>query len=134
MIKRTNPNWDKKLEDALQSEMTFVVENAMLRVEGRAKEIVYLGRPDHLIRRTGTLQRSITTEVDVSKNCIIANTGTNLNYAPTHEFGDTFEQDGKVIHIPARPFLMPAWMDKKDEVAKLVKSGYARIINSVRSR
>lgn len=130
MIKRTNPNWNKRVEEAMRTEFPLAVENAMLRVEARAKEIVYLGRPDHLIRRTGTLQRSITTEVDVRGNHIVANTGTNVSYAPTHELGDTREQNGALVHIPARPFLMPAWVEKKDDVVDLIKSSYSRIIRS----
>lgn len=134
MIQRTNRDWNTRLKETMQTEFPIKVENAMLRVEGKAKEIVYLGRPDHLIRRTGTLQRSITTEVEVTEHLVTANTGTNVEYAPTHEFGDTREQGNVVVHVPPRPFLMPAWVEKKDEVKRLIQSSYSQILRSVRAK
>lgn len=69
------------------------------------------------LRDTGRLQRSITSRVDSTGVTV----GTNLIYAPTHQFGATIEPkkakrlvfpgpSGKLIFakkvvVPARPFL-----------------------------
>lgn len=56
-----------------------------MRVEGAAKRLVYGGGDDHLTGDTGRLRQSITHEV----NALKARVGSNLVYAPIHEFGGT---------------------------------------------
>lgn len=133
MTKRANKGWSKRLEDKLLSELPDVMKSAMLRVESEAKNNVYQGHPDHLDRQTGTLGRSITTEVHNGDDRydMIVTTGTNIVYAPTHEFGDDRIAWGKVmVHIPARPFLIPAFQAKKKEVRESFKNGLKKIIDT----
>ena len=65
--------------------------------------------------------------------------GTNVIYAPVHEFGTTMtvtprqrrylHWSGKIhlkaatttIHIPKRPFMKPAFEDKKDDVIRVIQ-------------
>lgn len=121
MTRQSNPGWSKRLSAGLSANLPKTLKRGMGSVETEAKRIVYLGRPDHLDRRTGTLQKSISTEVSVSGPQVSATVGTSLVYAPTHEFGAAIPHaNGSISFIPARPFLSPAFAAKKDEVRALV--------------
>lgn len=79
---------------------------------------------------SGTLRRSITTEIKQSGSKITALIGTNLEYAAQREFGGVisaksapflvFQVNGtwvmvKSVTQKAHPFLRPAFEDKKAE-------------------
>lgn len=129
MVKRRNDNWTAGLERRLNTELPRVMQSAMLRVESEAKRIVYLGHPEHLNRVTGTLGRSITTETQITdEGSVISSVGTNIEYAPIHEFGGNTTHHGKMVRVPARPYLMPAWQSKKHEVADVCEDGIRNIL------
>ena len=65
---------------------------------------------------TGTLRRSINKKVSVTPGKISATVGTNVKYAPRHEFG----QEG----MPERPFLRPSLAAKHDEVFKYIREAF----------
>lgn len=108
----------KDASHRIDSELPYICQNAVLRIESEAKRIVYLGHEKgHLERRTGTLQRSITTETNVSEETVVSTVGTNVVYAPQHELGLTVpNKNGGYTHFPPRPFLQPAFESKKEDV------------------
>ena len=118
-MKRANPHWAANLVSGLQQNLPETMRISMqTQVEAEAKRIVYLGHPDHLKKKTGNLQRSITTELSVTGQEITASVGTNVVYAPVHEFGAAItDKYGTTRIIPPRPFLVPAWQAKKGEAA-----------------
>ena len=61
------------------------LERSAVLVESEAKKTIYEGRPDHLVGDSGHLRRSLTHRVHED----YAEIGTNLIYAPVHEFGAT---------------------------------------------
>ncbi len=87
-------------------------------------------------KRTGTLRRSIHIEtLNVQPRSARVAIGTDLEYAAIHEFGGVIKPkdpagwlrfqtyDGgwhtvKLVHMPARPYLRPAFDTKKDEAAR----------------
>ncbi len=105
------------------------LERAAIRVEGRAKELVYAGRPKHLIGDRGHLRQSITHRLTGPTTVVV---GSNLVYAPVHEFGATIRpvrakrlawrdkahqwHFAMQVHIPPRPYLKPALQDERANV------------------
>ena len=79
--------------------------------------------------KTGTLRRSITVEKATDK-ALTVNVGTNLVYAPPHEFG------WPERNIKERAYLRGALIEKRDEarqvVAKELKGLLARAKKSAR--
>ena len=79
--------------------------------------------------KTGTLRRSITVEKATDK-ALTVNVGTNLIYAPPHEFG------WPERNIKERAYLRGALIEKRDEarqvVAKELKGLLARAKKSAR--
>lgn len=91
-------------------------------IETRAKELAPY--------QSGSLRRSIHTEVKVSGASGKAQIGTDLIYAAIQEFGGTiaaknapyltFQINGRwvrvpSVEIPARPYMRPAFDEKKSE-------------------
>lgn len=132
MTTRQNKLVSKKMESALKQKLPQVLESAMLRTEAEAKEIIYLGHPEHLNAVTGTLRRSLTTETRSTSTSVIGAVGTNIKYAPIHEFGGVVERKTKKgikrYHIPARPYLHPAWESSKKDVTDELVKGIKTII------
>ncbi|HJJ36451.1 MAG TPA: phage virion morphogenesis protein [Methanocorpusculum sp.] len=130
MVKRSNPGWSRRISEKLRNTMPNTLAAGMTSVEQEAKRIVYLGHPDHLDRQTGRLRESITTMVTESGMQVSATVGTSLSYAPVHEFGCTVpHKNGSVSFIPPRPFLLPAFAAKKQDVRKKVHEDVRSIIN-----
>ena len=76
--------------------------------------------------RTGTLRRSI--QIDRSKNKgpkPMIRVGTNLVYAPAHEFGS------KVGNLPMRPFMRPAFDRSKRKMVKIYQDSIAKFIRTL---
>jgi len=129
MTKRANPHWAEHLATNLTHQVPGVMETAMkTHVEEEAKRLVYLGHPDHLERKTGALKKSITTIVDGET----ASVGSDLVYAPVHEFGSVYtDRFGVIRYIPPRPFLIPAFEAKKNDVLADFKRGFHDIVQEV---
>lgn len=128
MVKRENRDGIKRIKDRVEKEMPDICLRAMLRVESEAKRVVYLGHPDHLDRKSGTLGRSITTESELKGRTIRTVTGTNIIYARIHELGDVRYKDGVNKYIPPRPYLTPSFVEKKQEVKDEMRNGIRQII------
>ncbi len=104
-------------------------------VVGRSRENHLSGpRPEKLGTVSGDLRRSVGYRKEGDAVII----GTNLPYAPVHEFGATIRatkakflrfktRDGdwfskKSVTIPARPFLRPALEESKTSILDIVKA------------
>ena len=90
--------------------------------------------------QTGTLRRSLTTLV--KRNTWIV--GTNLKYAPIHEFGWiirpkrkkflVFKYKGrrvrtKRVKMPKRPYLKPALQDNIMKIQKIFINNFNKLLN-----
>ena len=64
---------------------------------------------------TGNLRASITSEAS-GNECAV---GTNVEYAPYQEFG--------TYKMAAQPFLVPALLNKKDEVVDVVREEVRKV-------
>tara|TARA_Y100000034_G_scaffold109644_1_gene141110 strand:+ start:47 stop:502 length:456 start_codon:yes stop_codon:yes gene_type:complete len=129
----------KELQDAFRETVSGWGRNigrGLLRagsvVAGRAKTIIYRGRPHHLIGDSGRLHQSIivaATGGDVQ-------VGSNLIYSRVHELGAVITPvRAKMLHfvtregveifarrvvIPARPYLRPAVRDTEKQIVAAV--------------
>lgn len=90
---------------AIDNALTQGMRLAGFLVEGRAKELAPV--------RTGTLRRSITSDVQQLGNRVVAVVGTNVRYAPYVELGTR----RKV----ARPYLKPALAQKAAQALAIIK-------------
>lgn len=63
--------------------------------------------------RTGTLRRSIQTEVEDQTTKIIATIGPQVDYAPYVEFGTS--------RMAARPYMRPAFESEKEAAMDAIK-------------
>lgn len=87
-------------------------------------------------KRTGTLRRSIHTEIlEQSDNSAEIAVGTDLVYGPIQEFGGVVHQTnawGKGIvqnvTIPPHPYLRPAWDENIDKVITEIKAALTDLI------
>ena len=108
------------------------LRRAGMVVEGRAKQVVYAGHPDHLNAGVGSpgLRGSITTDVAYP----YASVGSNIVYAAIHEFGGTIVPKSapalvfkigdqwvrtQRVTIPPRPYLVPSLNESADEIVEV---------------
>lgn len=120
----------KKIGDDAETRMERAMKKATLVVETAAKENIRNGRTDWpalspltLLRKkddrmlwdTGTLLRSIHSEVEATRGVI----GSGLKYSPVHEFGTTSAGANNNITIPARSYLEPAANENLDKIRKV---------------
>lgn len=68
---------------------------------------------------TGTLRRSVTTQVDEST--LTGKVGSNIEYAPELEFGSS--------RIAPRPWLRPALEQNEKNIEKILAQAVARGVN-----
>ncbi len=73
----------EKLDNNVRDDIKREFEKGAKKIEADAKREL---RKGHGVK-TGTLKRSITSQVDAGKDRITARIGTNLEYAPYVEFG-----------------------------------------------
>ena len=66
--------------------------------------------------QTGRLRRSITERVQVSRDRVTAQVGTNVPYGRKHEKG--------LEKMPERPFLRPSLEAKKSRVMEMILDGF----------
>lgn len=105
------------------------------QVVGESREGYLSGpRPKKLGRRSGDLARSVGYKINGDRVVI----GSNLRYAPIHEFGgvivprkaprlifktlDGAWHSASRVVIPARPFLRPALKDSRPAILSIVKA------------
>lgn len=131
-VTRMNKGWSDKIKSMIDSRLTQILEDGMLHVEAESKRIVYLGHEQgHLNYLTGKLGMSITTESGWDSDGAYAVVGTNVDYAPTHEFGAVIQQKNRTVRIPARPYLIPAFETKKHEAVGIVRDELMELIKGV---
>ena len=173
-----------RLEHILKGESSVLrdaLNQAAVKVEGEAKRIVYerqatkqdtkqarkfgfklmAGSHKHLWGQTGRLKQSIThgTEQATTTNANRAYVGTNVVYAPVHEFGADIQRGassrleswrtigkkrkagyrsvkvsrwstgGGMTHIPARPYLGPALEAKRGEVRDIIGKAMQNLLD-----
>ncbi len=140
----------KAFKESLDKRITGLLALIGEQVVGESRDSYLSGpRPKHLGRINGDLARSVFYQVANSSKVFKLGTptlsgdpsssfvavGSNLKYAPVHEFGATIRAknapflvfktlDGawhkiKKVVIPARPFLQPAVQDSREVIRKL---------------
>jgi len=141
-FERKFKKWQKKFPEFVYQGL----EKAAIKIVARAQG-TYLSGPKSRTRLgvvTGTLRKSITYKM--RKNPVMASVGTNLVYAPIHEYGGTIRAKGsgylrfkmgdkwvttKSVKIPARPYLRPSIKDQRQQtekyIADAVVQGYGRL-------
>lgn len=137
IMKRFQENMDRKLSGLL----ALIGE----QIVGTAREDYLSGpRPSKLGRISGDLARSVFYRVQESSVVV----GSNLPYAPVHEFGATIKAmaapflvfktlDGswhskKRVRIPARPFMTPAISDSKEKIRALAAGTFQEAYREAR--
>lgn len=81
--------------------------------------------------RTGTLRRSIHTEVDGDRNRAEAEIGTDVPYAARQEFGfEGVDALGREYHQAARPYLRPALDENVDVAAQEIGEALRQAIEA----
>lgn len=128
------------LEAAVQQQnLAAAVQAGALLIQNAAKEKAPF--------RTGTLRRSIHTEVETSSTRAMATIGTDVVYAAQVEFGGTIKPktarmlawvgpDGtkhfaRSVTQVARPYLRPAFDEQSDNAAVEVRDALAQLIKAV---
>lgn len=129
----------KKLRKAVSADQleTAGIAGAMIVVNDAKRRVV---------KKTRTLSRSIHQMTEKkSKSKVVILIGSDLDYAPVHEFGATikpkrakalhFKIDGRwvtasMVHIPARPYLRPALHENTDRVWSEIISSLNQLLAS----
>ena len=139
-VKKWVRRYPDLVAEALRDEMPFLVGDV---------QRTHLSGPSTtnttLMRQTGQLARSIHGTVNRLGKRVKATLGTNLVYAPTHEYGATIKAKNapylkfkignqwvstKQVKIPARPFLYPTVQRNRlrifDAIRERIVRGYQR--------
>lgn len=106
-------------------------EDFMNRVIRTAKtDYLSGGGEDRLKVRTGRLRSSITGTVVEEGSDLTIQVGTDVPYAPIHEFGG---QTGRAnrVHIRARPFLGRSFADEKDGFVSRIEALLQRVAEGI---
>lgn len=88
------------------------------------------GGEDRLKVRTGRLRSSITGTVVEEGSDLVIQVGTDVPYAPIHEFGGQTGRGGRV-HIRARPFLSRSFADEKDGFISRIEGLLQRVSEGI---
>lgn len=102
------------------------LKRAILFVEGKAKQ--NFGGVGQVGVITGTLRRSIKTNVIKEGTRTRAIIGSNVIYARIHEFGGQAGR-GRSVRIPARPYIGPAITDNETEIKNIIQRAIRKEIN-----
>ena len=152
MIKVTRKGFKEKkkkmqrIRKNFEPTMVKAVGQAAALVEGQAKRNVTGGSPLHV--RSGNLRRNIRSRVEKIRQSIIGRIGTNVKYAPVHEFGATIRPkvkdflrfqvkpgqwvSVKQVKIPKRPWLGPALRTSRKKVLVIYNTALGRLYRGVR--
>lgn len=107
-----------KLKKEMRAKAVKNMTNACLFVEADIKKSLTGKSPsapgDPPGKRTGTLGRSITHEVEKKPDRVVGRVGTNIIYAIPLEFGTST--------MLARPFMRPGLEKNKTKIAKILTS------------
>jgi phage gpG-like protein len=106
-------------------------EDFMNRVVRTAKsDYLSGGGDDRLKVRTGRLRSSITGTVIENGSDLSIQIGTDVPYAPIHEFGGQAGRGGRV-HIRARPFLSRSFADEEDGFISRIEGLLQRVSEGI---
>lgn len=110
--------------------MRAAMTQAVIKIQSTTKSDYLSGGA--LQRRTNNLSGSIHTKVTESATSVTGKVGTNVKYAPVHEFGGTFTIPAHVragaqvkthtATYPARPFLRPSYENNREEIKDLFRA------------
>ena len=123
------------------------VRLGMIRARNTAMKDYLTGpRPAKLGVRSGRLRSSIFWFVNRRANQIVGTIGTNVVYAPIHEFGGIIVPKRakwlrfmvrpgqwvsvKKVTMPKRPFLHPALEDNRQAIMDLIMTGEVKLLQS----
>jgi len=113
---------------------------ALYGLEGQIKDKLS-GKVLHV--RTGRYRSSITNRIEETGIDIVGKIGTNVVYAPVHEYGATirpkrkkyltFQMEGhwvnvKAVKIPKRPIWEPTLKENRDKIAALFRTAFAELL------
>lgn len=115
-----NVKWyGNELKKKIRAKMVKNMTNACLFLEADIKKSLIGKSPsapgEPPGKRTGTLGRGITHEVEKTATVVIGRVGTNITYAIPLEFGTS--------KMAARPFMRPGLERNKERVARIMTSG-----------
>lgn len=103
------PNAQETFEDMLDesdSELEAMMQTTANRIERDAKSMAPVGE-------TGNLRASIENEVESKRKAIIAEVGSNVEYAPYVEYGTS--------RMEAQPYLRPALEDHASSLEREIR-------------
>jgi phage gpG-like protein len=110
-----------KLPDSLLDVIEKSFKQKMLEAERISKKDYLSGpRPRKLGVVTGRLRNSIKISVKQINDSLKGTIGTNVKYAPVHEFGGRTGRN-KSVRMPKRPFLQPALEDILPSLEKAIE-------------
>ena len=93
--------------------------------------------------RTGRLRSSVTSRVESAGGDIVGRVGSNVVYAPVHEYGAvitpkrgkylTFQVDGhwvrvRSVRIPRRPIWEPTLKENQEKIRNLFRTAFAELL------
>lgn len=104
-------------------EVTRAIWRLTLRLQRKVKEEKLSGQVLHV--RTGTLRRSINAQVFDKGSSIYGVVGTNVKYAPPHEFGFSGSQQVKA-HLR---MMKTAWGHPVRNPRKIMVNAHQRQVN-----
>ena len=108
-----------KLKKEMRAKCVKNMSDACLFLEGDIKKSLTGKSPsapgEPPGKRTGTLGRGITHEVEKKPDSVVGRVGTNITYAIPLEFGTS--------KMAARPFMRPGLERNKERVARIMTSG-----------
>jgi len=93
--------------------------------------------------RTGRLRSSVTSRVESAGGDIVGRVGSNVVYAPVHEYGAvitpkrgkylTFQVDGhwvrvRSVRIPRRPIWEPTLKENQEKIRSLFRTAFAELL------
>lgn len=143
----------KQTEDTKKFLKQFPGQFRKYLVEGFRKATYYIegeikksfGQTDKPKVRSGHLRRSITSTVTQREGYLVGTFGSDLIYAPVHEYGAVIKPKNKPflrfqigerwvtlkqVTIPARPYIEPAIRDNIDEVDNIIATTITDGINN----
>jgi hypothetical protein len=110
-----------------------VAEQALIRALTSGAELILNDAVERCPWITHTLQRSLHIQPgESSRDSAEVELGTDVVYAPRIEFGFVgTDSRGRMYHQPARPYLRPAFDNKKDAAVTEVGAALAILIEAV---
>jgi len=108
--------YGKKLKEEMRAKAVKNMTDACLFLEADIKKSLTGKSPsapgEPPGKKSGTLGRSVTHEVEKTSHGVVGRVGTNITYAVPLEFGTS--------KMAARPFMRPGLERNKSKIAKII--------------